>query len=149
MNGSLAEQLRAALNAARKERDQARTLLFSTILSDVRNREIELAKTPLDDAETVEVLRRGIKRRRESVEAFTSGGRPELADREAREVTVLEAFLPPGATDDEIRAAVRAAVGGGTKELGALMGKVMPLFKGRADGKTVNRIAREELAAAS
>lgn len=147
MNGSLAEQLRAALNAARKERDQARTLLFSTILSDIRNREIELAKT-LEDAETVEVLRRGIKHRKESVEAFTAGGRAELAEREAREVAALEAFLPPGASDDEIRAAVREAIGAGARELGSLMGKVMPLFKGRADGKAVGRIAREELAAA-
>ena len=148
MNGSLAEQIRAALNAARKERDQARTLLFSTILSDIRNRELELAKT-LEDAETVEVLRRGIKRRKESVEAFTAGGRAELAEREAREIAALETFLPPGATDDEIRAAVREAVAGGAKDLGSLMGKVMPLFKGRADGKAVGRIAREELAAAS
>jgi len=148
VNGSLAEQLRAALNAARKERDQARTLLLSTILSDVRNREIELAK-PIEDPDVVEVLRRGIKRRKESVEAYTKGGRMELADREAFEVKVLEGYLPPGVSDDEIRSAVREAVAGGAKDLGALMGKVMPLFKGRADGKTVNRIAREELAAAS
>ena len=148
MNGSLAEQLRAALNAARKERDQARTLLFSTILSDVRNREIELAK-PIEDPDVVEVLRRGIKRRKESVEAYTAGARKDLADREAAEVTALEGFLPPGVSDDEIRAAVRDAVGAGAKDLGALMGKVMPMFKGRADGKTVNRIAREEIAAAS
>ena len=148
MNGSLAGQLRAALNAARKERDQERTLLLSTILSDVHNREIELAR-PLDDADVVEVLRRGIKRRKESVEAYTAGGRTDLADREAREVKVLEAYLPAGPSDDEIRGAVREAIGGGAKDLGALMGKVMPLFKGRADGKTVNRIAREELAAAS
>ena len=148
MNGSLAEQLRAALNAARKERDQARTLLFSTILSDVHNREIELAK-PLDDAETVEVLRRGIKRRKESVEAFTAGGRQELADREAGEIAALQPFLPPGASDEEIRAAVREAVAAGATDLGPLMGRVMPRFKGRADGQTVGRIAREELAAAS
>jgi len=148
VNGSLAEQLRAALNAARKERDQARTLLFSTILSDVRNREIELAK-PIEDPDVVEVLRRGIKRRKESVEAYTAGARKDLADREAAEVTALEGFLPPGVSDDEIRAAVRDAVGAGAKDLGALMGKVMPMFKGRADGKTVNRIAREEIAAAS
>jgi len=148
VNGSLAEQLRAALNAARKERDQARTLLLSTILSDVRNREIELAK-PIEDPDVVEVLRRGIKRRKESVEAYTKGGRMELADREAFEVKVLEGYLPPGVSDDEIRTAVREAVAGGARDLGALMGKVMPLFKGRADGKTVNRIAREELAAAS
>ena len=148
MNGSLAGQLRAALNAARKERDQERTLLLSTILSDVRNREIELAR-PLDDADVVEVLRRGIRRRHEAVEAFRAGGRTEAADREAREVKALEAYLPAAPSDDEIRGAVREAIGAGAKDLGALMGKVMPLFKGRADGKTVNRIAREELAAAS
>ncbi len=148
MNGSLAEQLRTALNAARKERDQPRTLLFSTLLSDLKNREIELAKA-LDDEQVVEVLRRGIKRRRESVEAYTKGGRQDLADRETFEIGILEGFLPPGAGEDEIRAAVRAAIGAGARDLGKLMGQVMPQFKGRADGKVVNRIAREELAATS
>jgi uncharacterized protein YqeY len=148
VNGSLAEQLRAALNAARKDRDQHRTLLYSTILADVRNREIE-AKHALDDAEVVEVLRRGIKKRRESVEAFRAGGRGDAADAEQFEITELEKYLPPGAPEDEIRAAVRAAIAAGTKDLGKLMGVVMPQFKGRAEGKDVNRIAREELAATS
>jgi uncharacterized protein YqeY len=148
VNGSLAQELRAALNAARKGRDQHRTLLFSTILSDIRNREIELAKG-LDDPDVVEVLRRGIKRRRESVEAFRAGGRAEAADREQREIELLEPYLPPAVADDEIRAAVREALGAGPKDLGALMGAVMPRFKGRADGKVVSRIAREELAATS
>ena len=148
MNGSLAEQLRAALNAARKDRDQHRTLLYSTILSDIRNREIE-AKHALDDAEVVEVLRRGIKRRRESVEAFKAGGRADAAAKEQFEITELEKYLPPAVPEEEIRAAVRAAIGEGAKDLGALMGKVMPQFKGRAEGKDVNRIAREELAATS
>ncbi len=148
MNGSLAEQLRAALNAARKDRDQHRTLLYSTILSDVRNREIEV-KHALDDAEVVDVLRRGIKKRRESVEAFKAGGRPEAADAEQFEITELEKYLPPGAPEDEIRAAVRAAIAGGVTDPGKLMGAVMPQIKGRAEGKDVNRIVREELAAAS
>jgi uncharacterized protein YqeY len=144
VNGSLGERLRAALNAARKDRDQPRTLLFSTILADLRNREIEL-QHPLDDAETVEVLRRAIKRRRESVEQFSAGGRRDLADREQGEIAALEPYLPPAAAEEEIRAAVREAVAGGAKDLGALMGAVMPRFKGRAEGKLVNRIAREEL----
>ena len=148
MNGSLAEQLRAALNAARKDRDQHRTLLYSTILSDIRNREIE-AKHALDDAEVVEVLRRGIRRRRESVDAFRAGGRGDAADKEQLEITELEKYLPPAVPEEEIRAAVRTAIGDGARDLGALMGKVMPQFKGRADGKDVNRIAREELAATS
>ena len=148
MNGSLAEQLRAALNAARKDRDQHRTLLYSTILSDIHNRDIEVGHT-LEDAEIVEVLRRGIKRRRESVEAFRAGGRAEAADAEQFEITELEKYLPPAVPEDEVRAAVRAAIDSGAKDIGALMGKVMPQFKGRADGKDVNRIAREELAATS
>jgi uncharacterized protein YqeY len=148
VNGSLAEQLRAALNAARKDRDQHRTLLYSTILSDIRNREIE-AKHALDDAEVVEVLRRGIKKRKESVEAFRAGGRPDAADAEQFEVGELERYLPAAVPEDEIRAAVRAAIGGGAQDVGKVMGAVMPQFKGRVDGKDVNRIAREELAATS
>ena len=148
MNGSLAEQLRAALNAARKDRDQHRTLLYSTILSDIRNREIE-AKHALDDAEVVDVLRRGIKKRRESVEAFKAGGRADAADREQFEITELEKYLPASVPEEEIRAAVRAAIAAGAKDLGKVMGLAMPQFKGRAEGKDVNRIAREELAATS
>ena len=148
MNGSLAEQLRAALNAARKDRDQHRTLLYSTILSDIGNRDIELGHA-LEDAEVVEVLRRGIKRRRESVEAFRAGGRGEAADKEQFEITELEKYLPPAVPEEEIRAAVRAAIAAGAKDLGAVMKSAMPQFKGRAEGKDVNRIAREELAATS
>ncbi|MGA2383640.1 MAG: GatB/YqeY domain-containing protein [Gemmatimonadales bacterium] len=148
MNGSLAEQLRAALNAARKDRDQHRTLLYSTILSDIGNRDIEVGHT-LEDAEVVEVLRRGIKRRRESVEAFRAGGRGDAADAEQFEITELEKYLPPAVPEEEIRVAVRAAIAAGARDLGKLMGAVMPQFKGRAEGKDVNRIAREELAATS
>jgi len=148
VNGSLAEQLRAALNAARKDRDQHRTLLYSTILSDIGNRDIELGHA-LEDAEVVEVLRRGIKRRRESVEAFRAGGRGEAADKEQFEITELEKYLPPAVPEEEIRAAVRAAIAAGAKDLGAVMKSAMPQFKGRAEGKDVNRIAREELAATS
>jgi uncharacterized protein YqeY len=142
---SLADRLRAAMNEARKQRDQARTLLLSTILSDVKNREIELNHTPTDD-ETAEVLRRGVKRRRESVEAFEAAGRGERAATESAEIKALEAFLPASVPPDEIRAAVRAAIAGGATDMGKVMGAVMPQFKGRADGKLVNQIVREELA---
>ena len=133
------------MNEARKQRDQARTLLLSTILSDIKNREIELNKTPTDD-ETAEVLRRGVKRRRESVEAYEKAGRTELAATESAEIKALEEFLPAAVAADDIRAAVRAAIAGGAKDMGKVMGAVMPQFKGRADGKLVNQIVREELA---
>ena len=142
---SLPERLRTAMNEARKQRDQARTLLLSTILSDIQNREIEL-KHPASDDDAAEVLRRGVKRRRESIEAYEKGQREDLAARERAEVKMLEEYLPAAVSPDEIRAAVRDAIAGGAKELGPLMGKIMPLFKGRADGKLVNQIVREELA---
>ena len=85
---SLADRLRAAMNEARKQRDQARTLLLSTILSDVKNRELEL-KHPPSDEETADVLRRGIKKRRESVEVYEKVGRTEAAATERAEITAL------------------------------------------------------------
>jgi hypothetical protein len=133
------------MNEARKQRDQARTLLLSTILSDVKNREIEL-NHPATDDEAGEVLRRGIKRRRESVEAYEKAGREELAATERAEIKVIEEFLPAAVPPEEIRAAVREAIAGGAKDMGKVMGAVMPRFKGRADGKVVNQIVREELA---
>jgi uncharacterized protein YqeY len=133
------------MNEARKLRDQARTLLLSTILSDVGNREIELKRPPTDD-ETVEVLRRGVKRRHEAVEQYDKAARPELAAKERAEIKMLEEFLPAAVPPDEIRAAVREAIAAGAKDVGKVMGQVMPRFKGRADGKVINQIVREELA---
>ena len=142
----LPERLRGAMNEARKQRDQARTVLLSTILADLKNRELEL-QHPASDDEVGEVLRRGIKQRRDAAEQYAAGKRPDLADKELAEVKALEAFLPPAVEPDEIRAAVRAAIAAGATELGRVMGQVMPQFKGRADGKLVNQIVREELAA--
>lgn len=133
------------MNEARKTRDQARTLLLSTILSDIQNREFEL-KHPASDEDVAEVLRRGIKRRRESIEHYEKGQRPELAAKERAEVRMLEEFLPAAVPPEEIRVAVRETIAGGARDLGQVMGQVMPQFKGRADGKVVNQIVREELA---
>src|SRR5436309_16101017 len=141
---SLGERLRAAMNEARKQRDQARTLLLSTILSDVKNREIELNHVPTDD-ETAEVLRRGVKRRRESVEAYQQAGRTERADREKAEIKALEEFLPAGIAPAEIRAAVRATIAGGAKALGKVMCAAMPRLMGRAAGQLANTLLREEV----
>ena len=144
---SLPERLRAAMNEARKNRDQARTLLLSTILADLKNREFELQHSPTDD-ETADVVRRGIKRRREAAEQYTAAGRADRADAELAEVKILESFLPAAVDAEEIRRAVREVIAAGTRDLGKVMGQVMPRFKGRADGKLVNQIVREELATA-
>jgi uncharacterized protein YqeY len=142
----LASTLRAALNAARKAQDKDRTLVLGTILANLKNREIELRR-PATSEEVAEVLRKGIKLRREAVEQYTTAGRPELAQAEAAQIRVLEEFLPPAVDPDEIRAAVRGAISGGATDMGKVMSQVMPKFKGRAEGKLINQIVREELQA--
>jgi len=140
----LADDLQAAMTAARKAQDKDRTLLLGTVLDALKNREIEVSRE-LTDPDVIEVLRKGVKTRRESVEQYVAGKRQDLADRESWEIGIIEGYLPPDADPAEIRAAVRAAVAAGATEIGKVMGRVMPQFKGRADGKVIQQIAREEL----
>jgi uncharacterized protein YqeY len=142
----VADALRAAMNAARKAQDKDRTLVLGTILANLKNREIELRRPATDD-EVAEVLRRGIKIRREAIEQYQAGGRDDLATAERSQIVVLEEFLPPAVDPEEIRAAVREVIAGGARDLGKVMGQIMPRYKGRADGKLINQIVREELQA--
>jgi uncharacterized protein YqeY len=137
--------MQAALNAARKAQDKDRTRVLGTVLSSLKNRELELRQA-LIDADVVDVLRKQIKLRRDAVAQFEQAGRTELAEADTRQIRVIEEFLPPDVDPEEIRSAVRAAMADGTDEMGRVMGKVMPTFKGRADGKLINQIVREELA---
>lgn len=132
------------LNASRKAQDKLGVLLLGTVLSEVKNRRIELQRDP-EDNDVVDVLRKAIKKRRESVEMYDKAGRVDLADKERSESAALEKYLPPAVSDEEIRAAVKAAIAGGATAMGAVMGKVLPQFKGRAEGGTINAIVREEL----
>lgn len=134
------------MNTARKAQDKDRTLVLGTILANLKNREIDLRRPATDD-EVIEVLRKGIKIRREAIEQYTAGGRTDLADAEQAQIAVLEEFLPPAVDPEEIRAAVREVIAGGAKDLGKVMGQIVPRYKGRADGKLINQIVREELQA--
>ena len=140
----LSNRLQQDLNDARKAQDKALVLVLGTILSDVKNKRIELRRDPTDE-DVVDVLRKGIKRRRESIDMYDKGNRPELAAKERSELDVLERYLPPAVSDEELRAAVRAAIAGGAANIGAVMGKVMPQFRGRVDGSAINAMAKEEL----
>ncbi len=143
---SVADALRAAMNTARKAQDKDRTLVLGTILANLKNREIDLRR-PATDEEVVEVLRKGIKIRREAIEQYTAAARTDLAAVEQSQIAVLEDFLPPAVDPEEIRAAVREVIAGGAKDLGKVMGQIVPRYKGRADGKVINQIVREELQA--
>jgi uncharacterized protein len=142
----LASTLRAALNAARKAQDKERTLVLGTILAGLKNREIELRRPGTDD-DVVDVIRKGIKIRREAVEQYTNASRPDLAEAEGAQIRILEEFLPPAVDPEEIRVAVRRAIAAGATDIGKVMSQVLPKYKGRADGKLINQIVREELQA--
>ena len=140
----LLARLQHDLNSARKAQQKDAVLLLGTVISDAKNRQIELRRDLTDD-DVTEVLRKGIKKRRESIEMYDKGGRPDLATKERNEVEALGKYLPAAVSDDEIRSAVRAAIAGGATNVGAVMGKVMSQFKGRAEGGAINAIVREEL----
>lgn len=142
----LQARLRSDQVAARKAADKDRTLLLGTVLAALKNRELD-GGTALTDAETVEVIRKQIKQRRDSIEQYTAAGRTDLAAAEQAELDVLVSYLPPELDPAVIRAAADAAIAAGATEVGPLMGRLMAQFKGQADGSVINRIAREALAA--
>ena len=144
MSSELKTRIQTDLNAARKLRDKERTLVLSTILSEIKNHEIDGGK-PADDDAVIQVVSRAIKQRRDAADQMRAAGRGELADVEEAQSTVLSAYLPAGMTEEEVRDLVRELIAGGTSQMGALMGQLMPRVRGRFDGKDANRIAREEL----
>ena len=139
----LKDKLRDDLNAARRERDKHRTMLLTTTLSEMRNKEIDL-KHELTDAEAVDVIQKAIKRRREAAETMRVA-RPELAEKEESEAAALSVYLPPQMTEESVRKLVREAIAGGASSMGAVMSKIAPVIKGVFDGKEANRIVKEEL----
>jgi uncharacterized protein YqeY len=144
MADGLKERIRGEMNGARRERDKLRVTLLTTLLAEVRNREIELGRDATDD-EVVEVVNRAVKRRQEAAEQMRAGGRDELAEKEELEARMLTAYLPEPLTEAQVRQLVRQARDTGADSLGAVMGRLMPQIKGRFDGREANRIVREEL----
>ena len=140
----LKTRLQADLTTARKAREKVRTLVLSTTLSELRNREIDLGHEASDD-DVIQVITKAIKQRKDAAEQMRAGGRPELADKEESEAEVLGAYLPEGLSEDEVRAMIREIVDGGVTEMGPLMGRLMPQLRGRFDGKAANALVRDVL----
>ncbi len=141
----LKTRLRDDLVVVRKARNRLGTVVLTTLLSEVRNREIELGEE-LDDEGIQAVVVKAIKQRRDAAEQMLEAGRPELAEKESEEVELLQVYLPPALSESEVQALVREAIETGATEMGAVMGRIMPKIRGRFDGKEANRIVREELA---
>jgi uncharacterized protein len=147
----LKDRLHAELNAAMKARDELTTATLRMALTAVTNEEVagKVARE-LSDDDVLKVLGREAKKRREAAEAFDAAGRAELAERERAEGVVLDRYLPPQLSDDELAELVTAAVaeaGASTpRDMGAVMKLVQPRVAGRADGKRVSDEVRKRLA---
>jgi len=146
VSSELKSRIQADLNEARKQRDKLRTLVLSTILSEIRNKEID-GREDVDDDGVIQVISRGIKQRKDAADQMRAAGREELAVNEEQQSTVLQAYLPVGLNEDEVRALIRSAIEGGADQMGPLMGQIMPQIRGKFDGKEANRLVREELEA--
>jgi len=141
---SLKARLQDDLTTARKAREKLRTQVLSTVLADLRYKEID-AGDELDEEGVQAVVAKAIKQRKDAAQQMRDGGRPELAEGEETEAEILAEYLPPPLSEDEVRGMIREAIAGGADNMGALMGRIMPQIKGRFDGKEANRLVREEL----
>src|SRR5882757_7524700 len=150
-------KIQADIITAMKAKDEHKLTTLRMVKSAMKNKEID-KREALTDAEEQQILTTLIKQRRESVESFTKGGRPELAAKEQTEIGMIEGYLPQSASEDEIRAVVQGAVaqitadnGGakpGMKDMGAVMKVAQARIAAngvRADGKVVSEMVKAEL----
>jgi uncharacterized protein len=147
----LNDQVSADIAAAMKARDASRLSALRMLKAAVMNKSVEKGRD-LDDAEVLQVVASLVKQRRDSIEQFAKAGRTDLVEKETGEIAVLQTYLPPSATPEEINAAVAEAITetGATsaKDLGKVMKAVMPKLAGKnADGKAVNEAVRRTLGA--
>ena len=146
----LNEKIAADLTAAMKAKDAPRLSALRMLKAAVMNKGMVEKGRDLEDAEVLQVVASLVKQRRDSVEQFAKAGRTDLVDKETAEIAILEHYLPPAVSAEEIEAAVDAAIAetGATsvKDMGKVMKAVMPKLAGRnADGKAVNEAVRRKL----
>ena len=146
---SFVENIQKDLIEAMKSKDELRLSVLRMVKSALKNKEIEKIR-PLDEAESLQVLQTLVKQRKESVEQFTKGGRADLADKETREIAIIETYLPAGASDADLDRAIEAAITetGATspKQMGAVIKSAKALLSGKTvDGKVLSDRVRARL----
>lgn len=147
---TLTERIESAMRDAMRARDERRTLTLRQAMAAAQNQRIALGRD-LSDEEMADVLAKQVKQRRESIELYRGAGREDRATAEEAEVGILSEFLPEQLSEAEIEELVRAAIAetgaSDPKDMGRVMGRVVPQTKGRADGAAVSAIVRRLLGA--
>jgi uncharacterized protein len=147
------DRIQSDLTAAMKEKDELRLSVLRMVKSALKHKEIEKMR-PLNDLESLQVLQTLVKQRRESVDQFRRGGRPDLADKETREIAIIEQYLPAAPSDEEMHHAIEAAIdeesADSLKQMGAVIKAARARLEGRAvDGKVLSDKVRERLSGKS
>ena len=147
---SLAEKIQKDLVDAMRAKDELRLSVLRGIKSAIKLKEVEKIKA-LDEPETIQILQTLVKQRKESIDQFTKGNRPELAEKETKELAILESYLPAGASVAEMDAAIDKAIAetgaNSMKQMGAVVKSAKSALEGKSvDGKALSDLVRERLA---
>ena len=141
--GELTEKIRAELTAAMKARDAERLSTLRMLQSAFKYQQIESGHE-LSDEEALTVIRKAVKQRQDSIEQYTKGNRPELAEKERREMELLKTWLPADLTDDEIESGIREIIAStgaqSKKDMGKVMKEASAKYKGRVDGRKLQEM---------
>ncbi len=147
---SIEKTIESDLITAMKSKDAEKLVVLRMIKAAILNYKIDKKKENISDDEIFDLLQKQAKQRRESIESFEKAGRTELAEKEKKEASILQSYLPKQLSDEEIKAFAQQAIaksGASNKaQMGLVMKELMPLVKGKADGKRVNEILSSLLA---
>ena len=145
---SIKEQLANDMKEAMKAKEKERLAVIRMVRGAIRQQEID-GKTGLDDEAVIAVISKEVKMRKDSIVDFQKGGRDDLVAQNEAEIAFLMPYLPKQLTEDEVRELVKEAVektgASSPKDMGKVMGALMPKVKGQADGKMVNQLVKEAL----
>jgi uncharacterized protein len=146
----LLEQINSDLKAAMIAKDAVTLSCLRMLITALRNKEITIrhdGKAELSDEQIIETIGSEIKKRRDSIEAYLSGGRQDLVDKETAEIKIMEKYMPAQLADEELEKIIKEIIdASGDKNFGKIMGQAMAKVKGKADGKKVGEIVKKLLA---
>ena len=148
---NLSDKVNADISASMKAKNAARLSALRMLKAAIMNKGVEKGRD-LEDAEVLQIVSSLVKQRRDSIDQFSKAGRADLVDKETAEIVVLEEYLPPAASPEEVDAAVAAAIAetgaSSPRDIGKVMKAVMPKLAGKhADGRAVNEAVRRTLGA--
>ena len=141
---SLAERIQKDLVDAMRAKDELRLSVLRGIKSAIKHREVEKIRA-LDETESIQILQTLVKQRKESIDQFTKGNRPELAEKETKELAIIESYLPAGASAAEMNAAITRAISEASASSMKQMGTVVKAARAALEGKTVDGKALSDL----